>query len=462
MRWLLAIALVGGCGSDPELRPIIDTPPSNSPAYPYLGIDGLSLGIAESEAEGNLREADFEVGQSPELPNVPYGTDLVVHFEATTDGRISAYGRTCAFDYLEGASPDELHLYMARIGRWAEAEAPAGFGSGGFAFAMADGGAGFVGAGSLTRYDVRANQYLPADTDLQREQAAFVALDDGRALVIGGTDGGSATSEIALVDLRLEPGPDAPVLRVASDDRRFGFGAALPGGEAIVAGGESGEQIRGDAQRIVPGGEQGIATDPLPPLTTPRADAVMTRLGTDPAAPILVSGGRNEVGAVAEAELFRPLAGGFEALPTALTEARWGHRAVALPDRSVLIIGGYVADGVTTGSIELFDASVASYQGVLANLTDRAGRVGMSATPLPDGRVLLAGGLDATGNPTDAVFIARLDIQTGEFSVLQATSMDVARVDHSAVLLCDGTVLIAGGADGAPAERYNPPPEGRR
>ncbi|MBT8493404.1 MAG: hypothetical protein KJO07_10140, partial [Deltaproteobacteria bacterium] len=411
----LIVLVVWGCGgSDPELRPIIDTPPSNSPAYPYQGIDTLSLAIAESGAEGNLREADFDVGESPELPEVPFGNDLVIHFSAITDGRVSAYGRSCAFDFLDGAPADQVHLYMARIGRWAETAGPDGFGSGGFAYPMSDGGAGFIGTGSLTRFDVLASEYQPAEAELNREGATYVPLDDGRVLVIGGTDGGQPAGETVLVDLRAQPGPDAPLLRVASADRSGGFAAALPGGEAIVAGGEATAGVfRTDSVRLVPGGEQGIASEPLPDLNAPRADAVMTRLGADPAAPILISGGRDGGGAVAGAELFRPLAGVFEPLATNLTEPRWGHQAVLLPDRSVLIIGGFVADGVTTGSIELFDASVASYQGVLDTLADRAGRVGMTATSLPDGRVLIAGGLDANGQATDAVFIARLDIATG-------------------------------------------------
>src|SRR2546428_6749465 len=76
-------------------------------------------------------------------------------------------------------------------------------------------------------------------------------------------------------------------------------------------------------------------------------------------------------------------------------------------------------------------------------------RSGHSATLLPDGKVLVAGGMVENG-----VFLETADLYdpaTGRFIALKP--MSVKRVSHSATLLPNGEVLIAGGLQGR--ERRN-------
>jgi hypothetical protein len=89
------------------------------------------------------------------------------------------------------------------------------------------------------------------------------------------------------------------------------------------------------------------------------------------------------------------------------------------------------------------------------NMTTR--RSGHTATLLHNGKVLIAGGEGSTTavNPPSALATAELyDPRTGAFSL--TGDMTAARRHHTATLLADGTVLIAGGTGADSAELYDP------
>jgi len=88
-----------------------------------------------------------------------------------------------------------------------------------------------------------------------------------------------------------------------------------------------------------------------------------------------------------------------------------------------------------------------------------ASRTGHGSSLLPDGSVLLSGGVDANGGATLDGF-ARFDPQTQEFAAL-AGAMQHPRSAHSATRLLDGRVLLVGGVDEngavvATADVWNP------
>jgi hypothetical protein len=163
--------------------------------------------------------------------------------------------------------------------------------------------------------------------------------------------------------------------------------------------------------------------------------------------------------------LFKPLNEAFStAFSFQMVVPRWGHQAVRMPDGSVLIIGGYSdsAGKVPVATLELFTQDAGFVQ-LAQPLPLSAGLVAFAATTLPDGRVLLTGGISSNGQPTKAAYIARLDPINGSVDVLATDQLSSPRSGHQSTLLCDGTVLISGGtATPTPLERYNPPAAGRR
>src|SRR6478609_1156308 len=140
-------------------------------------------------------------------------------------------------------------------------------------------------------------------------------------------------------------------------------------------------------------------------------------------------------------------------------DRRADHTATLLPDGRVLIAGGMVENGIFLNSAELFDPAKGTFVAT-ANMQSR--RVGHSATLLPNGKVLIAGGLAGRireGGPGNVATTEIYDPATGHFT--PGPSMSTPRAGHDAVLLQNGKVLVAGGAGSGEqaltsAEIYDP------
>jgi Kelch motif len=150
--------------------------------------------------------------------------------------------------------------------------------------------------------------------------------------------------------------------------------------------------------------------------------------------------------------------GGSIATTGQMTVARFDHAAVLLRTGRVLIVGGLERNGVMQPSAELFDPATGRF--TMTGEPRANHGWGVTATLLPDGKVLVAGGSSGCDSPCYTASAELYDPATGKFA--PTGKMTVPRAEARAVLLKTGEVLLVGGTaitDRNPlltAELYHP------
>ena len=294
-------------------------------------------------------------------------------------------------------------------------------------------------------YDPSTGEFVSAGSTqvLHGSGATATCLKDGRVLIVGG----NVTEDQSEI---YDPGTNTFQLTGALQSPRFSHSASLlKDGRVLIAGG----------QYLVTGGSQSISTcevfDPQTNsfLTTGMLlhDRATHGAAVLPDGRVLVLGGLytttspGYAAPLASAEIYDPNTGVFSATGN-MGQPRSSLGPVGLPVLSngkVLVIGGWY-DSVLAAT-ELFDPSTGQFiqEGSLPIQQCLA-----TATLLPDGLVLLTGGVNwnttiqhysTTSNsylydPTTAVFTPAADL-------------NLPREEHTATLLPNGQVLIAGGTD---------------
>ncbi len=129
---------------------------------------------------------------------------------------------------------------------------------------------------------------------------------------------------------------------------------------------------------------------------------------------------------------------------------------VLLANGNVLFIGGYIVEHVSQpvvenvytvlNGVEIYDPTSNTWS---SGAPMQQARAGETATPLSDGNVLVTGGVSAmfTGSAGSGSIASTeiYDPQTDSWSAL--APMHLPRAGHTATLLEDGNVLVAGGSD---------------
>jgi len=168
---------------------------------------------------------------------------------------------------------------------------------------------------------------------------------------------------------------------------------------------------------------------------------------------------------------------------TTLVIGRVGHTVTVLQDGRVLIVGGatllpqsgaiYKSPtdiDVILESVEIYDPNTGVFTQLLAENGMKRKRVYHTASLLPDGRVLIAGGItDISGTKQTLAEIQFFDPVENTFSLPAPKEMTLPRAGHTATLIDSvGRVVFAGGfklaADGVQTstsslEVYDPNPD---
>jgi uncharacterized delta-60 repeat protein len=278
-----------------------------------------------------------------------------------------------------------------------------------------------------------------------RSEHSATLLQNGQVLVAGGTVTGlKATAE--LYDRALGTWKVTTPLNTA---RRGHTATLLPNGKVLVAGGISNQTTFASAELYDPVSGTWTATATM---NTARGDHTATLL---PNGKVLVAGGGNSTGIVSTAELYDP-ASGMWTTTGSLNTGRAVHTATLLPNGQVLVAGGADYSGNAYSSAELYNPISGKW--TLTNSLSTA-RLRHTASLLPGGKVLVAGGYYSSGGITSIATCELYDLAAGTWTT--TGPLNTARYGATATLLPSGQVLTAGGTSDeinplASAEVYEP------
>ncbi len=214
----------------------------------------------------------------------------------------------------------------------------------------------------------------------------------------------------------------------------------------LVAGGTSnGTAVLATANLYDPGSNTWRTTGAM---TIPRRGHTATLL---PNGKVLVIGGTDGTVALKSAEIYDPVTELWTAVTNSMRFTRRWHTATLLTDGSVLIVGG-VTGSETVGSVTTDGSTITElYNG--GSFTSVASQLptaiqGHTATLLRNGSVLVAGRNDADGlfgAETTAIYDFAKLINTTTATWYAGPPMIHGRYKHAATRLADGRVMVSGG-----------------
>ncbi|WP_437620479.1 kelch repeat-containing protein [Sorangium sp. So ce1151] len=282
-----------------------------------------------------------------------------------------------------------------------------------------------------TRHAVLVDPVWTSTTSMSfaRREHSATRLADGRVLVVGGYDGRQSLSKVEGYDPVSRVWSSLPDLAPA---RQKHTATLLSNGSVLVTGGYGASYLN-DSWLFDPVASSWSRAGSI---AVARYQHTATLLGNGS---VLVTGGFSATGASSDARLYDPSTGWSSVGP--MSTARRAHTATLLGNGKVLVVGG--SDGsASLSTAELYDpASGWSPAGRM-----NTAREGHAAVRLGNGKVLVTGGYDNTAAAANTypASAALYDPSTHTWSTV-GDAMSTPRRNHTATLLVDGTVLVAGG-----------------
>ena len=261
-------------------------------------------------------------------------------------------------------------------------------------------------------------------------------LPNGRVLAVGGSvlQYGDYTSSAEIYNPTIGTWTNTGSLNIA----RYNHTATLlKNGKVLVTGGNGSLPWLASAELYDPATQKWVGSGSLNTGRELHTATLLTH------GEVLVAGGYGN-GNLASTELYDSSEGSWSNIGS-LKNARYGHTATLLPNGKVLVAGGATTSGsylpITLASAELYDPETRTW--TLTGFMN-VSRWQHTATLLKNGKVLVTGGrnFDHTNtiNSSSEIF----DPATGKWS--PAGEMTTARYLHTATLLANGQVLVAGGS----------------
>jgi galactose oxidase-like protein/Kelch motif protein len=318
---------------------------------------------------------------------------------------------------------------------------------------LMDGKVLVVGGTGTELYDPQTGQWSPTGNLITpRDSHSAVRLANGKVLVAGGMRkpaAGIAYRDRFLTSVEIyDPATGAWSAAGNLSLHRTGHTATLLADGTVLVVGGSTYEFSGSYQwyrnhssaEIYDPATGTWSTAGTMPSPHDGHESTLLANGT-----VLVFGGRGDRGPSRRAELFDPVTRIWAGTGN-LTTGRYGPRAILLPNGKVLATGG--SDGFSgLDTAELYDPATGQWSptgGMIAR------RFNHTATLLHSGRVLVVGGhADLDFDDSDTVGVMEWDTAeiydpgTGQWSA--TGSMSASCYGHTATLLTDGRVLVAGG-----------------
>jgi len=255
---------------------------------------------------------------------------------------------------------------------------------------------------------------------------AAALLSDGRVGIFGGLAAGEPTPAVRAYDPVGNSWAALTMMNAARDRHTV---TALLDGSIFIYGG---------AQIAVPGQRFTLPNTYVNAGgNSTRNEHTATRLVDGR---VLIAGGTVGFVPSISVEIFDPSTNTVAAVQP-MNVARRSHAAALLPDGRVLVVGGNGSAGAE-GRGEIYDPATNGW--TLTPLLSQA-RVQFTLSLLPNGQVAAIGGDNGGSTPLATIELFDPAGNAGAGSWTGGLTMSDARIAHTATVLADQTVLVAGG-----------------